>query len=302
MRQHLTAVRAAAEVCAAAVAGDALGSLSLRFVPRPVRAGEYTFAIGTAGSATLVLQTVLPPLLTAAGPSRVTVEGGTHNPMAPPVDFFERSFLPFLRRMGPKVDLRLERYGFYPAGGGKVSATVEPVRALLPFTLLERDPEVHVRARAVVANLHRSIAQRELDVVRERMGLAADALIVVEVRGVPGPGNVLAIEMEMSHHCEIATAFGRKGRPAAAVASEAVEEARAYLASGAPVGRHLADQLVVPLAMAGGGRFRTGPPSLHTTTNVEVVRRFLPAPLSCVPCGPARWEVGVGARPERRAY
>jgi len=293
MRQHLTAVRAAAEVCAATVSGDALGSLALRFEPGPVRAGDYSFAIGTAGSATLVLQTVLPPLLTAGGPSRVTIEGGTHNPMAPPVDFFERSFLPLLHRMGPRVDLRLERYGFYPAGGGKVSATVEPVRALAPLELLERDPEVRVSARAVVANLSRSIAQRELEVVREQMGLAPEALTVVEVHGLPGPGNVLAIEMAMSHHAEVATAFGEKGVPAGAVAAAAVDEARAYLAAGAPVGRHLADQLIIPLAMAGRGRFRTGPPSRHTTTNVEVVRLFMNVPLSCAACAPRQWEVGI---------
>jgi RNA 3'-terminal phosphate cyclase (ATP) len=293
MRQHLTAVRAAAEVCAAAVTGDALGSLGLRFVPGPVRAGDYAFAIGSAGSATLVLQTVLPPLLTAGAASRITIEGGTHNPMAPPTDFFARSFLPLLHRMGPRVELRLERYGFYPAGGGKVCATVQPVRALAPFELLARDPEVRVSARAVVANLSRSIGQRELEVVREQMGLAPEALAVEEVHGLPGPGNVLAIEMAMSHHTEIATAFGQKGVPAAAVAAAAVDEARDYLAAGEPVGRHLADQLIIPLAMAGGGRFRTGPPSRHTTTNVEVVRLFLPVALSCAAYLPRRWEVGI---------
>src|SRR6185295_18962730 len=115
MRQHLTAVRAAAEVCQATVAGDSLGSMALSFVPGAVKAGSYSFAVGTAGSATLVLQTVLPPLLVAAGPSTLTIEGGTHNPLAPPFDFLERSFLPLVARMGPQFEARLERWGFYPA-------------------------------------------------------------------------------------------------------------------------------------------------------------------------------------------
>lgn len=294
MRQHLTAVRAAAEVCRATVEGDTPGSAALRFVPQAVQAGEYTFAIGTAGSATLVLQTILPPLLTAGAPSRVSIEGGTHNPLAPPVDFFERSFLPFLRRMGPRVELRLERWGFYPAGGGRISVAIHPVRALTPFELIERDQDIRRRASAVVANLPRSIAQRELDAVHERLGIERSALTLHDLEGVTGPGNVLSIELAMSHHSEIATGFGRKGVPAAEVAAGAIEEALEYLASGMPIGRHLADQLVIPLAMSGGGRFRTGSPTSHTTTNIAVVQQFLPVPISCAACEPGRWEVRVG--------
>src|SRR5689334_333662 len=133
LRQHLTAVRAATALCQAQVEGDSLGSMTLRFVPGDVKPGEYAFAIGTAGSATLVLQTVLPPLLLASRPSKITIEGGTHNPLAPPVDFLDRSFLPLVRRMGPRVRVQLERWGFYPAGGGRISVEIEPVQRLQPF-------------------------------------------------------------------------------------------------------------------------------------------------------------------------
>jgi RNA 3'-terminal phosphate cyclase (ATP) len=294
MRQHLTAVRAAAEICQAKVDGDSPGSTALVFIPGAVRAGEYAFAVGTAGSATLVLQTILPPLLTASGPSRITVEGGTHNPLAPPFDFLDRSFLPLVRRMGPQVDVCLERWGFYPAGGGRISVEIQPVRRLQPFELLEREPILKKTARAVVANLPRSIAERELQVVHEKLGIDRASLVVEELKDAQGPGNVLTIELAMSHHSEIISGFGEYGVPAGTVAAEAVSEARDYLSSELPVGRHLADQLIIPLAMSGGGGFRTGPPSRHASTNIEVVQKFLSASITCRAYEQRKWEVWVG--------
>ena len=119
LRQHLTAVNAATVIGDALVDGAELGSPALVFRPRSVRPGAYRFAVGTAGSASLVLQTVLPPLLTAGASSILTLEGGTHNPWAPPFDFLARAFLPLLERMGAPVRAAIQRYGFYPAGGGQ---------------------------------------------------------------------------------------------------------------------------------------------------------------------------------------
>ena len=116
LRQHLTAVRAAVAVGGAKVEGDELGSRSLTFHPGKLRGGDFRFSVGTAGSACLVLQTVLPALLHAPDTARVTIEGGTHNPSEPPFDFLARAFAPQLRRMGARLDLSLERPGFYPAG------------------------------------------------------------------------------------------------------------------------------------------------------------------------------------------
>src|SRR6185436_13785565 len=126
LRQHLTAVQAAAAVGRAHVEGHTAGSLALTFTPTGVFPGDYAFAVGTAGSATLVLQTILPPLLAAGGRTVVTLEGGTHNPWAPPFDFLKRVFLPIVNRLGPRVEVALERYGFYPAGGGRFSVTIDP--------------------------------------------------------------------------------------------------------------------------------------------------------------------------------
>jgi RNA 3'-terminal phosphate cyclase (ATP) len=274
LRQHLTAVKAAAAIGQAEVEGAELGSRRLTFRPTTVRPGDYTFSVGTAGSASLVLQTVLPPLLTASGPSTLALEGGTHNPLAPPFDFIASAFLPLLRRMGATVDAHLERPGFYPAGGGRFVVTIEPARALSALELLARGDVRRTRARAIVANLPRHIADRELHVVQRRLGWDASCLEVVAVDDARGPGNVVMLDIESEHVTEVFTGFGERNVRAEAVAERAADAARRYLAAGVPVGRQLADQLLVPLALARGGAFRTLALTRHTTTNIEVIQHF----------------------------
>jgi RNA 3'-terminal phosphate cyclase (ATP) len=277
LRQHLTAVQAAARVGNAEVSGAAIGSSALAFRPGPVAPGDYAFAVGSAGSATLVLQTVLPALLTAPAPSRLTLEGGTHNPWAPPFDFLEKAFLPLLARMGARVALSLSRRGFFPAGGGRFSAVIEPAAELVPLELPERGAVRAIRARAVVARLSPDIARRELRTLADRLALDPSRLEVVEDRESPGPGNAVMLEAESEHVTELFTGFGEKRVGAETVAARLAEEARRYLDAGVPVGEHLADQLLVPLALARGGSFATLPLSPHATTNMDVIRRFLDA-------------------------
>ncbi len=293
LRQHLAAVKAAAEICGAAVEGAALGSRTLTFRPGAVRNGDFAFAVGTAGSATLVLQTVLPPLLVAPGPSRLVLDGGTHNPAAPPFDFLAKCFLPLVNRMGPAVRAELQRPGFYPAGGGRFTVDIRPARRLDPLELTERGAILAVRARALVANLPRSIAERELNVARRLLSLSPDDAVVEEIRDARGPGNAVVIEIETQSHTEVFTGFGQRGVRAETVADLAVEQARAYMAAGVPVGPYLADQLLLPLTLAGAGRYRTGPPSLHTTTNVEVIRRFDAARIDLVAEVDENWTISV---------
>lgn len=283
MRQHLTAVEAAAKIGGAHLEGAAIGSRKLVFKPGTIKPGKYDFAVGTAGSVTLVLQTILPPLLTASGASELTLEGGTHNPFAPPWDFLAKAFLPLVNRMGPNVETQLERHGFYPAGGGKFTVKVTPCVKLQPFRLLERGEIRSRRARALVSNLPPNIANRELKVVAEKLGWSRENLAVEEIRGSRGPGNVLILEMESADVTEVCTGFGEKSVTAEAVAGKAVEEARAYLAFGVPVGANLADQLMLPLALSGGGAFVTQPLTRHAQTNLDVMRMFLGERATIVP-------------------
>lgn len=291
LRQHLTAVRAAAEVCGAAVEGGAIGSGGLRFSPGPIRSGEFAFSIGTAGSTTLVLQTVLPALLRAPAASRVTIEGGTHNPHAPTVDFLTLAFLPLLRRMGASVALTLDRHGFYPAGGGRITAAIEPAPELRPLELTDRGELVTREAVATVAALPGEIAKRELRVVVEKLGWGPETVHIRQLDPACGPGNVVSIAVGSEHLTEVFTAFGVRGVSAEAVAREAAEQARAYLRAGVPVWEHLADQMILPLALAGGGRFTTGPLSNHTRTNIAVCEQFLGATMRVL--GGSSGEVSV---------
>ena len=297
LRQHLTAVQAAVAVSGAQASGAELGSQSLTFEPSQVRGGDYHLAVGTAGSATLVFQTVLPALLRADGASRLTLEGGTHNPAAPPFDFVARTFLPRLQEMGASVSVALERYGFYPAGGGRFTASIEPCAALQPLSLLERG-DTRVSARGIVSSLAETIAKRELAIVRERLELDRADTRPTPVDSV-GPGNVLFIAIESPQICEIVTGFGVKGVSAEQVASDACDEAERYLAAGVPVGAHLADQLLIPMALAGGGTFRTVEPTAHTRTNALVIQQFVGAPIAFEQESELAWRIEVGRRDRR---
>jgi len=268
LRQHLTAVEAAARIGDARVEGARLRSATLDFEPRAVQAGAHSFDVGSAGSTTLVLETVLPALLLAKAPSRLTLFGGTHNPLAPPFDFVARVLVPVLARMGARVRVELVRHGFYPAGGGEMRAEIVP-SPLAPLLLTERGPTVRRRAEALVSNLPFAIAERELRVV----GWEDAAALPVESAG---PGNVVMLHVETKHASELVTGFGAKGVPAEHVAKGAVAEMERYLAADVPVGEHLADQLLVPMALAGGGGFRTLALSSHARTNAALIERFLP--------------------------
>jgi RNA 3'-terminal phosphate cyclase (ATP) len=279
-RQHLTAVRAAAAIGNAQVEGASLGSSAFTFTPGEVTPGDYSFPIGTAGSTMLVLQTILPPLMIAGAPSTLAFEGGTHNVHAPPYEFISKTFLPLIERMGARVSAKLERYGFYPPGGGRLNVRIEPAAhgTLAPLHLLTRGEISARRARALVVRLPPTVGERELTVIREQLGwneAGGDELRVETSTNALSPGNVLTLEIESEHLTEVFTGIGERGVRAETVAERAAEEARAYLETDAPVGQHLADQLLIPLALARGGSYTTGQPSLHTTTNIEVIKMFL---------------------------
>jgi RNA 3'-terminal phosphate cyclase (ATP) len=273
MRQHLTAALAAAEICGGELEGAELGSGWLSLAPGAVRPGDYTFAIGTAGSCTLVLQTVLPPLLMAAGESRVRIKGGTHNLGAPPFDFLSRSFLPLLARMGAHVSLELTSFGFYPRGGGEIRARISPA-PLGSLSLTERGASKRGYAEAYVAGLPAHVAQRELDVVGRLLGWKHGQLHLRALPSDAGPGNALTITLEHENVTEVFTGFGERGVRAEDVARTAASEASTYLAARAPVGEHLADQLLLPMALGGGGVFLATAATEHLRTNAAIVQRF----------------------------
>ncbi len=292
MRQHLTAVNAAVEIGDAAIEGNRIGSQAFRFEPVTVKSGNYRFAIGSAGSCTLVFQTILPALLIAGEPSEIILEGGTHNPFAPPFDFLEKAFLPVINRMGPAVRAVLEKPGFYPAGGGRFKVSVDPA-GMNRIDLIERGRVIGRRARAAVANLPVSIANRELKVIRDELEWAREQLAVVDVEDSQGPGNILSVEIVSENVTEVFTGFGQKGISAEKVAKRTVRTVREYLAADVPVGRYLADQLLLPMAMAGGGKFWTLSPTKHTSTNAEIIKKFIDVEITVNECDQNQWEIEI---------
>ena len=302
LRQHLTAVRAAATIASARVRGDELRSSELWFWPGAIDHGEREFTVGSAGSATLVFQTVLWPLVLAPGRSRIAFEGGTHNPMAPPFPFLDRVFVPHLRRLGLVIEVTLERAGFYPAGGGRFVVELEGGRVPAPLELVERGAIVEREALAYVANLAKRVGARELGVVKRELSWSQRECHVVELES-RGPGNVLCLRVETESGTELVTGFGDKGVRAEVVAERCCAELRAWLDADVPVGEHLADQLLIPMALAArpqaGGqvsRMVTAEPSLHARTNAEIIARFMDVAFAFEALDARRWQIRAGPR------
>jgi len=293
MRQHLTAVEAAAHISGAAVSGAVPGSREITFRPQAVKGGDYRFAIGTAGSTTLVLQTVLPALWHAAAPSTLRLEGGTHNPLAPPADFLSQAFAPLMARMDAPVGISLEQYGFYPAGGGVLNVDVGPSRGLKPLALLERGTLGNAMARSLISAIPSGVAERELRVAARYFGLTEENMEHRSVRPAVGPGNALMIVFEFEELTEVFTGFGERGVSAEAVAERVCREAKAFLDSNVAVGPYLADQLLLPMALAGGGEFSTLEPTDHARTNAALIEKFLPVEFGFHEDGNRRWIVHV---------
>jgi RNA 3'-terminal phosphate cyclase (ATP) len=285
-QQHLTALRAAAEVCGAGVAGDELRSREVEFRPGAIRAGRYRFDVGTAGSATLVLQTVLPALLKADEPSQVEVSGGTHNPWSPPFDYLDRVFSPLLERMGHRLGLTLDRHGFFPAGGGRIRADIRPGKKTMPLELTRRGELERTEARALVSRLPVTIAEREVNLIAQRLGWKTTTAYEVEAAC---PGNACFAALEFEEVTELFTGFGKRGKPAERVAADVVREVRNYLRSDAAVGEHLADQLLLPMALFDGGSFVATHSSSHARTNLRVIEEFMGPRFTTKQAAKDRW-------------
>ena len=293
MRQHLTAVRAAATIGNANVEGDEIKSQSLNFIPGKVTPGSYEFAIGTAGSTTLVLQTILPVLMLADKPSTIQLEGGTHNAMAPSFDFLEHVFLPILKKMGCEVTISLGQAGFYPAGGGSLVAEIKPVSKFSRVEILKRGKLVSRLATAGICNLSEEIARRELRVTAKELNLSRNEIQVKDYKNAHGAGNVLSMSYHYDNITEIITAFGEKELTSEKVAKDLVREAKRYEKADAPIGEHLADQLLLPMALAGGGTFRTTSLSQHFATNIEVIKKFLDIEINTTREASLSWVVNI---------
>lgn len=274
MRQHVTAIEAACAISGSECRGLAVGASELEFRPGKVLPGEYHFAVGTAGSTGLVLQTVLMPLLLADKPSRLVLEGGTHNMLAPPFDFIARSFLPVINRMAPQVEARIARHGFYPRGGGRIEVDITPA-PLRPMQCLDRGTLQGVSGQVLFSAIPFSIAERMLSRAKALLPTWPEHNFAVrELPADQGPGIILMLEANFEHVTEVVSGFGQIGVPAERLAKTSAARMSGYIDSSAFAGPYLADQLVLPFVLAGSGAYTTVKPSQHLLTAMDIAQRF----------------------------
>ena len=278
--QHLTAVNALAALCRADTIGATLNSQSITFIPesRPL-GGEYKFDVadaaagGSAGSITLIFQSLLYPLLFAEQPSTIYLRGGTHVPFSPPYHFISHVFQPALSQLGIAVSTTLKAWGWYPQGQGEMAATITPQPGIssIDFPRKEKSNEIHGVAAVtnLPAHIPQRMAQRATNLFADN-GLVANITPVRERGAAPGAGIFLWTGLA-GFSC-----LGRPGLAAEKVAKAAVADCLAFIENRAEVGQHLADQLLLPLALSRGrSSFTTNILTSHTITNAQLLRRWL---------------------------
>jgi RNA 3'-terminal phosphate cyclase (ATP) len=278
--QHLTAVRAAAALCDAHLEGAEIGSQSLLFTPGPLgRRDSFTFDVGTAGATGLVVETLLVPMLhLPRRPASAEVRGGTHVPMSPPADYIEAVYAPILRQMGADVRFGYTRAGFFPKGGGDVEVTCGSTGLSAPLDLVDRGRLRRLRLYVVTCQLPEHVSDRGVDaLLKDLRGYGVP--VIVEKRALEGgnPGAAIVLVAECENGCGGFTSLGERGKPVERVALEAVRDFQKWLASGAAIDEHLADQLVLPCALVDAeSRWTTPAITEHLRTVLVVAQQFLP--------------------------
>jgi RNA 3'-terminal phosphate cyclase (ATP) len=280
--QHLKSVEAAAEISGASVEGAMLGSQEIIFYPGRIKNRQYKFDIGTAGSTSLLFQTIFLPLSFSEGISRVQINGGTHVPWSPCFDYLNLHWLHYMNLIGFESSLDLETAGFYPRGGGQIIGKIKRTTAIQPLLLPERGNLVRIRGVSGVSNLDGSIATRQKHQALKRLEpLLRD--IKIQTLSLPGPSKgtylLLLAEYEYSHAGFFS--LGKKGKPAEAVADEALDELLEFMGTDGSVDKYLADQLLLPLSFAEGESIiRASQITQHLRTNRDIIQKFLPISIS----------------------
>jgi RNA 3'-phosphate cyclase len=280
--QHLKSVEAAAEICGASVEDARLGSLEIAFIPGKIKNKQYRFEIGTAGSTSLLLQTIFIPLALSGGSSRLQIFGGTHVPWSPCFDYLSLLWLFFMEKIGFQATLELEEAGFFPRGGGQIHCGIRPVSEIKPLQLTNRGDLLRIRGISGVSNLDLSIATRQKHQALKRLEPIL-RYVKIQTQSLPGPSTgtylLLLAEFEKSRCCFFS--LGKKGKRAETVADEAVNELMEFMGTDGAIDKYLADQLLLPLALAKGRSIlSTSHITKHLLTNRNVIQAFLPVEIS----------------------
>ncbi len=285
MPQHLTAVRALAEICSAEVKGDGHRSEKLFFNAGKVKTGKYSFDIASekksAGSASLVMQTLaLPLFLAQGGGSTIRVKGGTHVPWSPPGTYLKQIFFPMLAKMGLFAHIKILKWGFYPEGGGELSLQIKRTtnpRNIKCFNFNDRGKLLRVTGLSAVANLPMSICERQrrrANEILHEAGIRPN--IATKEAKARGKGTVLFLTAEYENVLAGFSRLGEKGKPAEIIAEETCQDLIDFNGKIVGIGHNLADQLLPYLCLT-GKKFTMEVSNLtsHLLTNLWVVSRFI---------------------------
>jgi RNA 3'-phosphate cyclase len=277
--QHLEAVKALARITEAETEGVRFESKKITFVPKRIVPGNYEFDVRTAGSVTLLLQAVFFPLCLAQGTSTLTLVGGTHVPWSPPFQYFSQVLLSTLESMGISADATIEKWGFYPRGGGKIHLKIDPVVELKSISLVDRGSLKKIRGLSAISNLPKHVAERQkeqaLKRIQNELNIDAEIALLYDAPS-NGQGSFLFLLAEYEKTLAGFSSLGVRGKPAEKVADEAVDSLKDYVESDGCIDSHLADQLAPFMALAkGNSSFTTTQMTDHLLTNLWVIGQFL---------------------------
>ncbi len=274
--QHLCAVKSAINISGSQVQGAEIGSKEIVFYPSQAKAGRYKINIGTAGSTSLVFQTLLPVLLLQNKPSELEIIGGTHNPKSPSFEFIAGCLLPLLKNLGIEVEAKIYRFGFYPKGGGRVWFKIFPWKNRSQYLkLIDRINWKIKNVDILLAGLAGHIADRERAELVKRLKIESEKINLKFLPSDQGPGNAIVLRLSASERTEIFTGYGQPGKRAERVAQELAREVKNFIKSRAQLDSYLADQLLIYLILGKGGEFTTNYLSSHFHTNLAIIKRFI---------------------------
>jgi RNA 3'-phosphate cyclase len=273
-QQHLVSVRAIQEITQAEVEGARLGSTELTYRPERIKSGKYKIDIGTAGSISMVLQTVFSTCLFTGQPIELVILGGTDVKWSPPVDYLRHVFRPLMEKMRVKAEIEVQRRGYYPRGGGIVRAVVHPIKSLRALNLLERGAVAGIKGIAHSSNLPCHIVERMAMAAKSKLNYPCSIELECGKGFSTGTGIVLWAVGENS--LLGSSSLGEIGKRAEKVGEEAAVQLMAELQTNAPLDSHMSDQVIPYLALAeGASRVRVAKVTNHMTTNIYVVEKIL---------------------------